>query len=342
MSQSNKTYWKHGVCLIVVLILGNTIITFPSGADAYSGIYALPIALIPSVVLISLCAKIKSESKGDLHSGKWGWVVAIPTLVLAAFGIAITVGDYNRFIGTMRMPNTSIYVIAGIFVALSFLLGLASRKVIYLFSLVGAVFTVAVTLMMLLFSITNIKLEYLKELPQADPLGIVRQASGVFIQSFGFCVLLVFFGSSKVSVQKQQYLGLLLGASVLGISFFNVLSVLGQASKSLEYPYVAVSEMVSVGRIFTRLEGFSYALYFICALIKTAFLIKISFTVASSGHRYLKKALYFILPALSLYGISGMGGNLVQNSAVNVAMLNIELLLPIVMYTMVKLKGKEG
>ncbi len=342
MPQSNKTYWKHGICLISILILGNTVITFPSGPDAYCGIYALLAAVIPSIIIFSLCAKIRTENKADLLCGRWGRAVAIPTLILPTLGIAITVGDYNRFIDTMRLPNTSIYVIAGIFVALSFLLGLAPKKVIYLFSLVGTAFTVVITLIMLVFSIPNIRLEYLKELTRVDPSGIFRQAAGVFIQSFGFCVLLAFIGNSRSSVLKQQYFGLFLGASLLGICFFNVLSVLGQASKSLEYPYIAVSEMVSVGRIFTRLEGLSYAVYFICALIKTALLIKVSFKIASAVHRNFKKSLYFLLPLVSLYGISGMGGNLAQNSAVNIIMLIIELLLPITLYATVKLKGKEG
>lgn len=330
--QTNKiTYRKHGICLIAVFILGNTLLTFPSGSDAKSGIYALILALIPSLLFFGIYAKLSEGNSSSLIEGKAGSVVAIPLLLIALFGIVMCCRDYTLFIDTMRLPNTSLYVITGIFVALGFLLGLAPKKVLYLFSLLSLIVSSAVLLIMLIFSVPNIKGEYLGYVLKPDIPAIFRQGAGIFIHSLGQCVLLIFLLDGGKKSVSQQYLGLGFGTALLGLSFFNVLTVLGSITTRLSYPYISVAEMVTFGRGYSRMEGLSYAVYFLCALIKTSVLIKVSVKIAGSIHPRFKRAMYFLLPLVALLGVSRIGSGLLRNSGANIFILVLELVVPVVL-----------
>lgn len=341
MPSSKTTYRKHGIFLIAVFILGNTLLTFPSGTDAKSGIYALGLGLIPAFLFFGIYAKLIEGKPLSLLEGKGGYAIAIPLLLIALFGIVMCCRDYALFIDTMRLPNTSLYVITGIFVALGFLLGLAQKKVIYLFSLLSLVIVSVVLLIMLLFSIPNMKGEYLGYVLKPDIPAIFRQSAGIFIHSLGQCVLLIFFLEGGKKSVSQQYLGLGLGTALLGISFFNVLAVLGNITTRLSYPYITVAEMVAFGRGYSRMEGLSYGVYFLCALIKTSVLIKVSVKIAGSIHPKFKNAMYFLLPLVAILGVSRVGGGLLRNSAVNIFILALELVAPAVLLSIKSFsKGK--
>lgn len=331
IAENKITYHRHGVCLIALFILGNTLLTFPSGADAESGIYALILALIPAFIYYGIYGKLLSGKRGGALSGKFGKAVAIPLLLLSIFSLIICCRDYTLFIDTMRLPNTSLYVITGIFVALGFLLGLSRPKVLYLFSLLGFVILFGVLVIMLIFSIPNMKSEYLNRVLTPDVPAIFRQGAGVFIQSLGQGILLVLFLESSKKAVSQQYGGLILGALLLGVSFLNVLAVLGGLSTRLDYPYISVSEMVSFGRGYSRMEGLSYAVYFICALIKTSLLINVTFRLAMVLGRNFKILMYVLLPLIALLGVSRLGGGLFTAGWINVLVLAIELVIPVVL-----------
>ena len=191
---------------------------------------------------------------------------------------------------------------------------------------------------MFLFSLPFFKMEYLKLITTATVIGAFKQGMGLFIQSFGFCVVLVFFGNSTQKPLKQQYFGLLLGAAVMSVSFLNVLAVLGGVTENLSYPYVTVTETVSVGRLYTRLEGFSYAVYFISALIKTSVLVSVALTAARALNKKFKSWLWLPLSAVAVIG--AVWGELIFGSrAVNFTLLGIEFLLPLILFIGVKLKS---
>ncbi len=342
MGENKITYLKHGICLIAVFILGNTLLIFPSGADAKSGIYALVLALIPSFLFFGIYAKLSEGKAGELLESKAGRVAVIPLLLLSFFGIVMCCRDYTLFIDTMRLPNTSLYVITGIFVALGFLLGLAPKKVLYLFSLLSLVIVTAVLVIMLIFSIPNMKGEYLGYALKPDIPAIFRQGAGVFIHSLGQCVLLVFFLDGGKKTVSQQYVGLGVGAALLGLSFFNVLSVLGNITSRLSYPYITVAEMVTFGRGYSRMEGLSYGVYFLCALIKTSLLINVSVKLAGSIHPRFKRVMYFLLPLVAILGVSRIGSGLLQNNGVNIFILAIEVAIPIVLLVIKSFSGSKS
>ncbi len=330
MSTKNSvTYWHHSVALIAIFILGNTLMKFPSGSDAHSGIYALLLILAPSLVVYCLYSKLTATGTKNLLDNKCAKWLAIPIIILSAFSLSICSRDYTLFIDTMRLPNTSMYVIVALLLALGFLLGLKDKKVIYLFSLVGIVFVAVILLLMFIFSIPNMNFEYLSVLLKPDVPAAFRQGAGIFINSLGQGIILVFFIDKAKKPLKQQYSGLFIGAVFLLLSFFCVLSVLGALASRVDYPYIAVTEMISFGRGFTRMEGFSYGVYFICVLIKVAVLINVSITAAQALGPRVKKSMYILLPLVSIYGVSNAGEGLFQGSAINIFMLILQLLLPV-------------
>lgn len=342
-AQGKTTYRWHGICLIALFILGNTLLTFPSGADAQSGIYALGFGLIPSLLFYGIYGKLLGgKGASELLGGRFGKAVAPLLLLISGFGLAMCCRDYSLFIDTMRMPNTSLYVITGMFVGLGFLLGLAKKKVLYLFSLLGLLFTVAVLVIILLFSIPNMEGEYLGYMLKPDLPAIFRQGAGVFIHSLGQGILLVFFLEGGKKTVSQQYSGLILGALLLGICFFNVLAVLGGLCRELGYPYITVSETVALGTGYSRMEGLSYGVYFICALIKSSLLIRVSLRLASVLSRGFKKAMYVLLPAVSLIGVTRPGESLFTAGTLNIFILIIELAAPILLIIVKQIRDKKN
>lgn len=328
MRYTGATYRIHSICLITLFVLGNTLLTFPSGEDAASGIYALAFSVITALPFFTIFGKIKLEEPRTLLDGRWGKAIAVPLLAVAFFGTLTCSRDYSLFIDTMRLPNTSLLVITGVFVALSFLLGLGSDKVLYLFSLVGFILVALVLFFIFLFSIPNMKWDYLGFTSTSDVSAIFRQGAGIFIHSFGQVLLLVFFLKGAKGGIFRQYIGLAVSALLLGITFLNVLGVLGLAVTEISYPYITVGEMVSLGVRYSRMEGFTYLVYFICALIKSSLLINVSFKIGSAFGGRFKKALYFVLPAVSLVGVSRWGREVFTSDPLNIVILIFELALP--------------
>lgn len=329
MNNKSTTFKTHSICLIAIFILGNTLLTFPSGRDALSGIYALGVAVLLSLPFFGVYGKLMVSKSQELLSGRFWKALAIPLLTIASFGTLTCSRDYALFIDTMRLPNTSLIVITGVFVALSFLLGLGSDKVMYLFSLVGLILVAFVLAAIFILSIPNIKWEYLGYALKPDFPAAIRQGVGIFIHSFGQSLLLVFFLKGNKGAISHQYSGLGLGALLLGVTFLNVLGVVGRTVTQITYPYITVGEMVSVGVGYSRMEGFTYLVYFLCALIKNSLLINVSIKIGSAFGGRIKKGLYFILPLVALFGVSQWGKEIFTSDILNVLILIFELTLPL-------------
>ncbi len=330
----------EGIFLVALFILGNTILSFPSGADATSGIYALVVSLLPAVLVFGIYGKLLRDNTALLEgkSGKW---LSVLLLIISFYGIVMCCRDYGLFIDTMRLPNTSLFVIAGVFVGLGFLLGGSQNKVLYLFAVVGFFVTAAVLVILLILSLPNIRAEYLTPALKPDITAAFRQGAGIFVHSFGQCLLLVFFLNKSKAALSRQYIGLGLGAGLLSLSFVTVLGVLGRVTADIRYPYIVATEMVNLGNGYISLEGLGYLVYFLCALIKTALLLKISLKIGSTLGRNFKRLLYILLPLSALFGVSRWGRGLFLGTAVNLIILGLETALPLVLLLKKQLTDKS-
>ena len=103
----------EGIFLVALFILGNTILSFPSGADATSGIYALVVSLLPAVLVFGIYGKLLRDNTALLEgkSGKW---LSVLLLIISFYGIVMCCRDYGLFIDTMRLPNTYCRGVCGV------------------------------------------------------------------------------------------------------------------------------------------------------------------------------------------------------------------------------------
>lgn len=68
--------------------------------------------------------------------------------------------------------------------------------------------------------------------------------------------------------------GVLIGGAFLLISYFNVALLLGtDMARGEEYPYSVAVSAISAGKLFMRMEAFSYAIYFLTVATRTAIAI---------------------------------------------------------------------
>ena len=224
---------------------------------------------------------------------------------------------------------------------LGFLLGGSQNKVLYLFAVVGFFVTAVVLVILLILSLPNIRAEYLAPALKPDITAAFRQGAGIFVHSFGQCLLLVFFLDKSKAALSRQYIGLGLGAGLLSLSFVTVLGVLGSVTADIRYPYIVATEMVNLGNGYISLEGLGYLVYFLCALIKTALLLKISLKIGSTLGRNFKRLLYILLPLSALFGVSRWGRGLFLGTAVNLIILGLETALPLVLLLKKQLTDKS-
>jgi hypothetical protein len=70
--------------------------------------------------------------------------------------------------------------------------------------------------------------------------------------------------------------GLVLGGGVLALCFFNSLLILGGSMGEIyEYPYVAAVSTVTAGKLFARMEGLLYMMYFGAACVRVSVCISL-------------------------------------------------------------------
>ena len=75
---------------------------------------------------------------------------------------------------------------------------------------------------------------------------------------------------------KQGFSGVIIGACLLGMCILSPILLFGaQLSGQLDFPNSYAVSTVTVGRLFTRLDGFAYFVYFVSSVIKITVCISV-------------------------------------------------------------------
>lgn len=320
----------HKTFFVAIFLLGNTIIAFPKGQGIEYAAIALLIAVIPTLFLMFLHEKISI-----FNSNFYLILVAI----FAFITVLVSVRDYVSFVDTVRLPKTPKIVISVIFTVLFCFLGTLKKRVIYHFSLYSLIFTALIFIAVLMFSINKLDFSYL--IPKKFDLSVlIRQSLTFFVHSFGQLVIPFYFIKNSDSHDKVFIRGgVLLGFLLISVYILNILLVLGgEVAYRVEYPYAALTSLVTFSGNYSRLDGFTYFVYFYSNLIKCSVCSNI---IINSVKLKKKIAAALLATAIILILSSDFIGEFLNLDFVNFIILAFELLFPISLLVWQKIKNRQ-
>ncbi len=268
-------FFTHRVALFALTFLGQGVISLPvKNADEFTflGYLAAVISLcllLPAAVFVSnalFCDEACSGFKKAVA------VIALLAVAVAALFLATdTFEAFYNFAAEVLLPDTAKWICIITFAAVvGFFLSQTTENVLKFF-LVAFVFVFLAVIFFFLASLGDYKLQniFIFRLPEWS--GLFTQAKPYFLQAV--LPSLIFPVYEALALKKSRLSAALSSAAVgsilLGLCILGSVLLFGAPlAGRLDYPYASAVSTVSVGRLFTRMDGFSYFIYFAAALAK--------------------------------------------------------------------------
>jgi hypothetical protein len=286
-------YKENGLssaCLTALFLMGNTIISFPfkNGAASSASEFAagLLIYLLLSPLIYKLILKIpKSQTKRKIL-----YPLYILFILLALLNGISALLDYGAFLNEVMLKNISLPFAVILFLIPVIFIALQNDRVILKFCLFS--FAISVVLIGIFIFITLPEYRFnLRELIFPKDLSSFISGSLYYLAVIAFSAVSVGIYLHLITENgfKRAYLsGIASGGILTLLCLLNSLFVLGIAADNNSFPYSAAISTVTVGDFFTRMDGFSYFLFFMTAITKagvSALIIKKSLRIMISNRR---------------------------------------------------------
>ncbi len=195
----------------------------------------------------------------------------IAVLVFSVYVFADCFEKFCQFISLFVLPETPQIVIGLLFAAVIAYLAVQKREVLYKLGLIAFFVSAVLLVVLFLFSVPRFEFKniFLLRLPKADE--IIGQAKPYLTEALLPLVILPFYVRLVAEKKENGYtvLGVLTGIVFLSITLLSSLLIFGsEASGRIEFPYSEAIGTVTVGDIFTRMDGFSYFVFFSSCFVK--------------------------------------------------------------------------
>ncbi len=268
-------YFTHSVALYALYILGSAVIQMPSAkADEFTFMGYL-VTIITGFLLylavIPIANRIFSENKSFLPSKSLSCLIFLAISVAASFLAADTFIDFTNFAHSEILYNQSSFFTVVIFASTVLFFSLRQQEHILKFALISFCFTAVAVIVFILLTLHNYNLRniFIFRLPTVPQL--IKQSKPYLLNPVIPSLLLPIYNNLvfKKCKKKVAFIGLGLGFVTLGACILSSVLLFGpHFAGTLDFPYAASISTVTVGRLFTRMDGFSYFIYFASALIQ--------------------------------------------------------------------------
>ena len=257
-----KPFSHHFVWLSTLFILGSSIINLPyKNADKLTFL-GFSLSFLLSLALVFAIYKFD--------------FLKYPIIILALYFIGDTLIIFLQFISkTLLKSNQNFWVLLLFLITLLYF---CFRKwsEIFNFSLVSGV---ACGLLLIFFFFAtlkdfNVKNIYIYSFPNIKNL---FNQSLPYIKSVTVpTAVLALYAKEHKTAKVTAITGVCVGNAFLLISIFNSILLFGaNMAGEFDYPYAMAISTVTFGNLFSRLDGFSYFIYFVTALIKITVCAKV-------------------------------------------------------------------
>lgn len=271
-----KPFSKHIGALAALFVLGDAAITEPTPqADRYLMIGYL--ACIPVMILLYflssfVCNRVlETGAKAGFVQKPLRFVLLAAAGVFALFSFASTLTAFVDFAKTLVLPRVSTVLIGSILL-LTLLYILYKRQENFLkYTLIVFVPVIFFILLFFIGGWDSYEVSHILIYRVPDFTVIWQQMKPLLKNPVLPAVLLPVYSSLVLNRQERKSVtaGILIGYGVLGLMILSSVLLFGsQLASALPYPFSSGVSTVNAGRLFTRLDGFSYFCYFVCSLIK--------------------------------------------------------------------------
>ena len=263
---NKKAFSLHFVCLISVFLLGNLIITM-HGFSIFTAL-ALPIGCLLLFFPISFLTK-KAKSANCFFR----YFVCIIFISFSLFIAANCAKDFILFAKAQILPECHKWLLSLVFSVVLYAFIKLSNRAALKFALLSFF---AISFILTLFFVLS-----LKGFQAENPMQIKADAVSVIKVILPLSVPIVYLISSGFPVRPAKvFSGAVLGAGLLTIAFLNAALIFGRnAIADMHFPYADAVSTVSVGSLFTRMDGFAYFIFFFCTCLKSGISIKCARTL---------------------------------------------------------------
>ncbi len=279
----NKTaYGKHASAATAMFLLGDAVLVLPDSGSGTYALFGFLLALVPALLLYAgmLWTANRLFADPKHNKGAWRWCSVAGTLFAAAAAFACAGICFKRFVSfahTVMLSGTPKIWIALIFAVTVVFLLFQRNSVLLKLSLLLFVLSCFVILLFFILSVKDFKVSNIAVYYFPD-LSVVWKETRPFLVSVALpaavvpVVQAVLFGKTE---KKIAFTGFVSGMLLQALCLADCLLLFGaQLASRLSYPLYSAVGTVTVGPLFTRMDGVIYYLFFSSALIKTTASLK--------------------------------------------------------------------
>ena len=266
MNNAKNTPTVSSAAAVAVFTAANGLIRAPYFGTSILPFAAAAVLSFPAVGAAQfLFLKINRSGAAVLKKA-----VLLILSIASAFAAVFALREYAHFIFDDVLTHENYLVIKAIFTVCVFALAAARKQAIYKFSFLSAVLVSGVFAVLFLTSLKTFDAGNLKSAISFYDFSL-KQTGVYFLKMFLPTLLAAAFICENEEAVKAGVLGMswavLLTATVL---LDCVLSFSLPLAAKLDYPYIDDISTVTVGSLFTRMDGFAYIAFFVCYLVKCA------------------------------------------------------------------------
>ncbi len=304
---AQKPYRLHTVCLLAAATLGSAAISVPyENADNRNPLAFLAAFLAAALLYFLMCPVINFIFKQKRGVGFWRGALYSVVIFLSLWSALTVASEYIDFVKWDMLPYAPKFVLSAVFAVAVYVFSVCGNNSIFKFSLFatfGVCLVVALFFVLSLghYDIKNIAVESIR-----FKNGFLRQTASYFLGVFLPSVLtLCFVCVTREGINKKAALGgLTLAAAILVLCILNSILIFGaKSAANMSYPYADAISTITVGNLFTRMDGFAYIVFFCTSIIRQTVMLKLGMVLLSRLGLKFKKM--FLIMACGLLFIAG-------------------------------------
>lgn len=278
---TEKNYRIHLVGLFAAALLGTGAINLPYGNADRSNVTAFVICFGLVLLAVNIVFCILKPVLLNQNSK----IINVIRIIIYAIIILIclytaqkTFNLFSEFVTERILPYTERYVVAAVFAVTVAFLSLCEDKALFKFSLISFAAFILIIAALFCISFKDFDIENISLLSLPDIKSLTGQTKTYF-ESMAALILILPAAAILLDIKhssKSLNIGVVSGFILLLAVLLNSLLVLGtHNAANTEYPYCDAVSTVTLSRLYTRMDGFAYFIYFATELIKVTLCITV-------------------------------------------------------------------
>ncbi len=285
---SRKTvFFTHTSVAYALYILGNAVIIMPvKTANEYTFLGYLVAVALAFILLFALTPLLNKIFMADVNTRSspkriLSALIYFITALFALWCAADTFQSFTNFAHKIMLPKAPVFFAITIFLLVVLYFAFHRQESVLKFCILAFWLVLVVVIFFFIACIAryNLRNIFVFKLPNIKEL--VQQTTPYIINPVIPAIILPVYNALvfKKASFAPIFTGLATGFSVLGLCTIGSVLLFGaEFAGLLEFPYASAVSTVTVGRLFTRLDEFSYFVYFVTSLIKITLCIFVFYT----------------------------------------------------------------